>query len=101
MCDRSQFPLQTIVELAQDGEIWYLEFSHDGRSLATSGEDSAVIVYDTRSFEPRLTLSEHTKHVAYVTWSPDDSKLITCSHDNTAKIWDARVIMARFLPPGL
>lgn len=91
VCDRSQFPLQAILTLPQSDEIWYLEFSHDGRRLATSGQDSTVTVYDTLDFEVRYTLTDHTKPIAYVSWSPDDSKLVSCSHDHTAKLWDMSV----------
>lgn len=92
MCDRNQFPLITITELSQNaGEVWFVAFSHNGRRLATSGEDSVVIIYDTSTFYVRHTLTDHTSHVAYVTWSPDDSKLITCSHDHKARVWDSEV----------
>ncbi|MCJ1224496.1 hypothetical protein MMC12_001141 [Toensbergia leucococca] len=89
MCDRSQFPLRTVLELSHNaGEVWYLQFSHDGTRLATSGSDSTVVVYDTSTFQVQHTLTDHNDHVAYLTWSPDDSKLITCSHDHKAMVWD-------------
>lgn len=92
MCDRSQFPLQTILELNQNaGEVWAMEFSHDGRRLATSGEATDVLIYDTSVFQVLYSLTGHTKEVAYLAWSPDDSRLITCSHDKTARVWDAPV----------
>ena len=98
MCDRSQFPLRTMLELNHNaGEVWYLEFSHNGKRLATCGQDSAVIIYDTSSFQVRHTLTDHTAHVAYATWSPDDKKLITCSHDRKAKVWDTEVCTYAFL----
>ena len=96
VCDRSQFPLKTVRELSQNiGEVWFLEFSHNGKRLATSGRDSVVVIYDTTHFQVRHLLTEHTNHVAYVAWSPDDTKLITCSHDHKAKIWDEAVCMKR------
>ena len=95
MCDQTQFPLHTIVELNQsDGEVWFLEFSHNGKRLAACGGDSSVVIYDTSSFQVRHTLREHTSGVVYVSWSPDDSKLITCSKDHTAKVWDMDVSRA-------
>ena len=89
MCDKNQFPLQTIHELSQNDEVWYLEFSHDGTRLATCGQESRVIIYDTATFQEVYALTEHTKFVAYLAWSPDDTKLVTCSNDRTAKLWDA------------
>ncbi|MCJ1395356.1 hypothetical protein MMC18_008240 [Xylographa bjoerkii] len=88
ICDRSQFPLQTHVVLVQTHEVWFVQFSHDGRRLATGGESTSITIYDTIDFQIRHTLSEHTKAVAYAAWSPDDTKLVTCSHDFTAKVWD-------------
>ena len=92
LCDRSQFPLQTVRTLSQsEGEIWYLAFSPDGSMLATSGFDKSVIVYDTATFEEKYNLADHTKAVPYLAWSPDGSGMITCSQDHTAKIWDMTV----------
>lgn len=92
VCDRSQFPLQTILELSNNpGEVWSLQFSHNGKMLATSGEGQIVVVYDMSSFQTKHTLRDHTSHVPYLTWSPDDTKLITCSHDHKAKVWDIAV----------
>ena len=92
MCDRSDFPLQTVLELTQNAdEVWFIEFSHDGSRLATSGRDTAVVIYDTSNFQVQHILKEHGNHVAYVAWSPDDSKLITCSFDHKARVWDSAV----------
>lgn len=92
MCDSNEFPLTTIIELAQSsGEVWFVEFSHDGRYLAASGESATVVVYDTTSFTPRYKFSDHGGKVVYLCWSPDDSKLITCSSDSKARIWDMAV----------
>ena len=92
ICDRSQFPLQTIRELREDaGEVWFLEFSRNGRWLATSGQGGTIMIYDTENFKVRHMLNDHTDHVPYLAWSPDSSKLITCSHDKRAKVWDITV----------
>ena len=99
VCDRSQFPLQVVLTLPQNDEVYHLEFSHDGRRLAACGNDATVTIYDTLDFEVRYTLTEHTQKVTYVAWSPDDSKLITCSFDQTAKVWDASVSLLQ-LPYG-
>ena len=31
----------------------------------------------------------HTQMIVRVVWSPDDAMLLSCSHDRTAKLWDA------------
>ena len=91
ICDRSQFPLCAIHELSQSNEVYFLEFSHNGERLATSGKEHACVVYETISFTVVYTLSGHQGPVAYITWSPDDTKLITCSSDSKARVWDAIV----------
>ena len=92
MCDRSQFPLQTVAELNQsDGEVWFLRFSHNGQRLAASGSDRAVVIYDTKTFYVRHTLRDHRSGVVHVAWSPDDSRIITCSQDCKARVWDTEV----------
>ena len=93
LCDRSQFPLRTVLELERHlDEVWYLDFSHDGSRLATTGRDRTVVIYHVPSFEVIHTLSVHEDGVTYVAWSPDDSKLISCSQDNRARMWDVHVI---------
>ncbi|KAL8866612.1 MAG: hypothetical protein Q9174_006197 [Haloplaca sp. 1 TL-2023] len=90
VCERSQFPLRTVLELNQNaGEVWAMEFSHDGRRLATSGQATDVLIFDTSVFQELYRLTDHTDHVAYLAWSPDDTHLVTCSHDRTARVWDA------------
>lgn len=92
ICDRTQFPLQTLVELNQsDGEVYCVEFSHNGKWLAAGGSDGIVVLYDTTTFHVRQTLREHQAAVVLVSWSPDDSRIITCSQDHTAKVWDTNV----------
>ena len=92
ICERSQFPLCTVHELSQNNdEVYFLEFSHNGQRLATGGKESVCVVYETSTFTVLHTLSGHDSSVAYVAWSPDDTKLVTCSHDSKARVWDAIV----------
>jgi WD repeat-containing protein 26 len=89
LCDREDFPLRTMLELDHHTEeVWYVQFSHNGRWLATAGKDERVIIYDTASFTLFHRLEGHTKEVTYVSWSPDDSKLVSCSLDTNARVWE-------------
>ena len=36
-------------------------------------------------------LSDHTDCVSFLSWSPDDSKILTCGQDNTLKLWSVEV----------
>ncbi|ERF70966.1 hypothetical protein EPUS_06751 [Endocarpon pusillum Z07020] len=64
------------------------EFSHDGTKLATASKDRTVIIYETETFTILHRFTDHEERVTYVTWSPDDSKLISCSMDNKARVWE-------------
>lgn len=92
MCDRNQFPLRTSQILDQfEGEVWVVQFSHNGKYLATSGSTNSVVIYDTTNWTVRHRLNDHEGHVAYFTWSRDDSKIITCCGDRRARVWDTMV----------
>ncbi|QBZ59058.1 hypothetical protein PoMZ_04018 [Pyricularia oryzae] len=90
-CDREKFPSQVIQELSSGaGEIWQIQFSHDGTKLASSGSDESVIIWSLSP--PRIlhTLGGHQTGVGNIAWSPDDSMLITCGRDRYARFWDTR-----------
>ena len=95
MCDRDNFPLRTWLELdSHTGEVWHLEFSHDGSKLATASQDASIMVYETKEFKVLHKLVQHGQ-VTYVTWSPDDTKLVSCALDGKARVWD--VITGRII----
>lgn len=91
-CERGDFPKNNFVELNKHtGEVYCVAFSNDGKRLASSGEDGLLVIYDVETFESIHTLSEHDDSIGFVSWSPDDSLLVTCSVDKHAKIWDTHV----------
>jgi WD40 repeat protein len=47
-------------------------------------------VWDAKTTAEVLTLRGHTGRVYAASWSPDGSRLVTGSQDNTAKVWDAK-----------
>ena len=85
--------------------------SNDGKIfLANNFND--VLVYKA-SGELITTLRGHDGHVWYAEVSPDNTKIISCSDDGTAKLWDingnelmtlrghtSQVFSARFSPDG-
>ncbi|KAH8805855.1 WD domain-containing protein [Xylogone sp. PMI_703] len=89
ICDRNNFPLHTILELTKHiGEVWQVQFSHDGRRLATGGADGNVIIYNVPSFEEFAVLSDHHGGICCIAWSPDDTMIVTCAQDKRAVLWD-------------
>lgn len=107
VCERDDFPLDTVCELDKHSdEVWFLAFSNDGTRLATAGKDGLVVIYETQTFQILHTLPRYKASVAYVAWSPDDKKIITCSHvyqndgpppfsrDHAFQVWDTEVIIS-------
>lgn len=98
-CSSADFPLQTMTELRnQTDEVWYLDFSHDGKLLATAGKDGLVNVYETTRWKIVHEFREHERNtpgpesrgVCYVAFSPDDRYLISCSQNNEFVVMDVR-----------
>lgn len=89
-CHRGVIPQSVVATLVQhDDEVWYLQFSHSGRQLATCSKDGRCIIWDVASHEALHTLSGHITEVEYCDWSPDDARLLTCGArlDKTIIVW--------------
>ena len=70
-------------------EVWHVQFSHSGTMLASASKDTTALIWRVDSLcEPMLmhTLAGHEKAVAFLTWSPDDTRILTCGADNEVNI---------------
>ena len=124
-CPSEEFPTitTTILESHKD-EVWNLEWSHDGRYLATAGRDKSAIIWRVGVSSPPLSpyfgislpsscflkipgssspewslhavLEDHPHAVNSVAWSLDDSVLVT-SAEQFIKMWDTKVTDLSFL----
>jgi WD40 repeat protein/DNA-binding SARP family transcriptional activator len=69
--------------------VYDLDFSPDGRRLATASLDQTAKVWDAFSGEELFALEGHTDCVTGVDYSPDGTRLATASRDHYGKVWDA------------
>eukprot|EP00325_Prymnesiales_sp_UTEX-LB-985_P018767 CAMPEP_0174757914 /NCGR_PEP_ID=MMETSP1094-20130205/107499_1 /TAXON_ID=156173 /ORGANISM="Chrysochromulina brevifilum, Strain UTEX LB 985" /LENGTH=556 /DNA_ID=CAMNT_0015963833 /DNA_START=42 /DNA_END=1712 /DNA_ORIENTATION=+ len=89
---QEQVPCETRLVLDRhDDEVWLVVFSHNGLLLASASQDSLVVVWEVAqsSMPQRSTLCGHTDALCHLAWSPDDSRLLTCSHDQLLMLWDS------------
>lgn len=93
---RDRLPRKTIHRFeAHDDQVWYIQFSHNGKFLASASRDKTVIVWDMKAVDSRqhdsdikFRLKGHDSPVSYVCWSSDDTKLLSISSDHTIRMWN-------------
>ena len=70
------------------GIIYGIDFSVDGRYIATSSEDNTFIVWRVDESEPPRYFYGHTGDVATVLFSPNSRLLVSGGYDRTIRLWD-------------
>ncbi|KAF9586118.1 hypothetical protein BGW38_009478 [Lunasporangiospora selenospora] len=69
-----------------------VKFSPSGDLFASVASDGKIFVFDGKTGDKIKELSAaehgHTGGIYALSWSPDNSRLLTSSADQTAKIWD-------------
>eukprot|EP01127_Copromyxa_protea_P014003 TRINITY_DN3838_c0_g2_i1.p1 TRINITY_DN3838_c0_g2~~TRINITY_DN3838_c0_g2_i1.p1 ORF type:complete len:2315 (-),score=541.03 TRINITY_DN3838_c0_g2_i1:41-6064(-) len=68
--------------------ITCIEFSPDGKYLATGSEDGTLVIANYETRELHLRLDGHSANVTGMCWSPDSSMLVTSSDDFMIHLWD-------------
>ncbi|XP_024019245.1 WD repeat-containing protein 26 homolog [Morus notabilis] len=91
-CGRDQIPSRTLQILQEHtDEVWFVQFSHNGRYLASSSNDKSTIIWEV-DVNGRVSLKHrlcgHQKPVSSVSWSPDDHQLLTCGVEEAVRRWD-------------
>ncbi|KAF7833435.1 WD repeat-containing protein 26-like protein [Senna tora] len=91
-CGKDQIPSRTLQILeAHDDEVWFVQFSHNGKYLASSSNDRSAIIWEVGldgGLSVKHRLSGHQKPVSSVSWSPDDQELLTCGVEEVIRRWN-------------
>ncbi|CAL0315861.1 unnamed protein product [Lupinus luteus] len=91
-CGKDQIPSRTLQILeAHDDEVWFVQFSHNGKYLASASNDRSAIIWEVDvngGLSEKRRLSGHQRPVSSVSWSPDDQELLTCGVEEAIRRWD-------------
>ncbi len=79
--------LQSFTNVHSDA-VFGLDFSADGKYLASSAADKFVKVLDLATGKVVKTFEGHTHHVLGVSWKRDGRTLASAGADNVIKVWD-------------
>lgn len=71
------------------GDVYHVEYSPDGRTLVTAGQDATIRTWDAVTGSPLRTFRGHEGDVDWATFSPDGLAIVSCGNDGTIRLWDA------------
>jgi WD40 repeat protein len=70
--------------------IFGLEFSPDGKQIASCGADRFAKIFELETGKFIRSFEGHTHHVLGVSWRADGRRLATSGADNVIKVWDIK-----------
>src|SRR5262245_16428906 len=70
------------------GTVYFVTFSPDGKTLASSSSDRTIKLWDVATGKEQTTFKGHAEYVYAVCFSPDGKTLASASRDQTIKLWD-------------
>ena len=68
--------------------IKHATYNSDGSILAAGDSDGFISLFDTKTNLKINKIKAHKLAVNHLSFSPDDSRIVSASFDQTAKIWD-------------
>eukprot|EP00744_Colponema_vietnamica_P004461 GILI01006656.1.p1 GENE.GILI01006656.1~~GILI01006656.1.p1 ORF type:complete len:403 (-),score=108.56 GILI01006656.1:477-1685(-) len=76
-----------------DGALTVHAWNADKTQVAVSPNSNDIFIYqvngqDYSKWERLHVLSEHMQHVSWIDWSPVTNRIVSCSHDRNAYVWN-------------
>jgi WD40 repeat protein len=75
------------VEISEPTIIYAMNFSPDGKTLATARQDATLKLWNVETGQEIRTLKGHNDSLTTTAFSPDGKLLVTASYDKTIKLW--------------
>lgn len=68
--------------------VLHVQYSPDGRKLASGGGDTTVRFWDVYTSTPKHTCKGHKNHVLCTSWSPDGERFVSADKNGVLIVWD-------------
>jgi len=88
--DVAKRTLVRTVEQAHSDTVLGVEFSRDGKLLASGAADKFVKIFEVETGKHVRSFEGHTHHVLDVTWKADGATLASAGADNAIKVWNVK-----------
>jgi WD40 repeat protein len=85
----ADWTIERTIEDAHSDTVYGLDFSADGRFLASGSADKFLKVFNMETGEHVRSYEGHTHHVMDVSWKADRTSLVSAGADNVLKVWNA------------
>jgi WD40 repeat protein len=85
----ADWTVERTIEDAHSDTVYGLDFSADGRFLASGSADKFLKVFNVETGEHVRSYEGHTHHVMDVSWKADRTSLVSAGADNVLKVWNA------------
>jgi WD40 repeat protein/predicted Ser/Thr protein kinase len=85
---------------ATENPVWSLNFSPDGKRLASAGWSGEVSVWIPDDDSPPRKISGHRLNVWSAVFSPDGATIATTGSDQTVRLWDAATLQPKTILYG-
>ncbi|MFT7539312.1 MAG: hypothetical protein ACI9K5_000267, partial [Gammaproteobacteria bacterium] len=84
----------TVVRRELDYRPRCVAYSPDGSMLAVGTHEGHVLLFEAGRYTQQLDWEAHEDYVYSLVWTPDGTRLVTGSGDETLRIWDTRTRVA-------